>query len=65
MNKINTDLEKNYHFLARSFARMQASGHPVSLDSITGNMSEEQNEWFRKAYRRYLAQALNTRKLEL
>ena len=31
----------NFDFLARSFARMQAEGHPVDIQAITGNMDEE------------------------
>ena len=35
----------NFDFLARSFARMQAEGHPVDIQAITGNMDEEHRSW--------------------
>ena len=30
----------NFDFLARSFARMQAEGHPVDIEAMIGNMEE-------------------------
>ncbi|EPK3394526.1 cell surface composition regulator GlgS [Citrobacter freundii] len=41
----------NFDFLARSFARMQAEGHPVDIQAITGNMDEEHRSWFSNAMR--------------
>ncbi|MCX9023833.1 hypothetical protein [Citrobacter portucalensis] len=37
-------------FLARSFARMHALNQPVDTDTLTGNMSNEQQAWFRERY---------------
>ena len=45
----------NFDFLARSFARMQAEGHPVDIQAITGNMDEEHRSWFCKRYALYPA----------
>ncbi|WP_220771756.1 cell surface composition regulator GlgS [Citrobacter europaeus] len=55
----------NFDFLARSFARMQAEGHPVDIQAITGNMDEEHRSWFCKRYTLYCQQATEARKLEL
>lgn len=63
----NNDLYslKNFDFLARSFARMQAEGHKVDIQAITGNMGKEQRAWFCKRYELYCQQAVNAKLLEL
>ena len=55
----------NFDFLARSFARMQAEGHPVDIQAIPGNMDEEHRSWVCKRDALYCQQATEARKLEL
>ena len=55
----------NFDFLARSFARMQAEGHPVDIQAVTGNMDEEHRSWFCKRYALYCQQASEAKKHEL
>lgn len=64
MNQNNLYALKNFDFLARSFARMHALGQPVDIQSVTGNMSEEQQLWFRKRFEHYRMQAEQARQLE-
>lgn len=47
MNRQDINALKNFDFLARSFARMHVLGQPVDIDAVTGNMSDEQQAWFR------------------
>ena len=56
---------KNFDFLARSFARMYAMGQPVNIDAVTGNMTEEQKQWFQEHYNHYCKQAQRARVKEL
>lgn len=53
MNRQDINALKNFDFLARSFARMHALGQPVNIDAVTGNMSDEQQAWFRERYDHY------------
>ncbi|MCP2002935.1 GlgS family glycogen synthesis protein [Buttiauxella ferragutiae ATCC 51602] len=55
----------NFDFLARSFARMYALGQVVDIQAVTGNMSTDQQAWFRKRYEQYCQQATRARELEL
>jgi hypothetical protein len=57
MNKQDLYCVKNFDFLARSFARMAASGQPVDIGAVTGNMNAEQREWFYRRYVHYCEQA--------
>ena len=50
MNRQEIHALKNFDFLARSFARMHALNQPVDTDTLTGNMSNEQQAWFRERY---------------
>jgi predicted GNAT superfamily acetyltransferase len=65
MNEQNQKSLTNFDFLARSFARMQAMGHAVDIEAVTGNMSDEQKLWFCERYQRYLAQATQAKEKEL
>ncbi|KHS71705.1 cell surface composition regulator GlgS [Pectobacterium brasiliense] len=56
---------KNFDFLARSFARMYALGQPIDVAAVTGNMSDEQQAWFRERYEHYRKQAERARVIEL
>ncbi|MEN0613414.1 cell surface composition regulator GlgS [Klebsiella indica] len=56
MKNNETNLMKNFDFLAQSFARMNAQGQPVDLQAIVGNMDEEQREWFCQRYELYCRQ---------
>ena len=56
---------KNFDFLARSFARMQALGQDVDIQAVTGNMNMEQKVWFQVRYEHYCQQTVRTRELEL
>ena len=55
----------NFDFLARSFARMQAMGHAIDIQAVTGNMSDEQKLWFCERYQRYLEQATQAKEKAL
>lgn len=65
MNRQDINALKNFDFLARSFARMHALGQPVDIDAVTGNMSDEQQAWFRERYDHYRKQAERARVVEL
>ncbi|MEL4016450.1 cell surface composition regulator GlgS [Dryocola clanedunensis] len=65
MNQTNLQAVKNFDFLARSFARMQALGQPVDIQAVTGNMSAEQKIWFCERYKQYCRQATSALELEL
>ncbi len=64
MNQQDQNALKNFDFLARSFARMYSTGHPVDIDAVTGNMTPEQQTWFRARYQHYCQQAVLARKAE-
>lgn len=64
MNQQDINALKNFDFLARSFARMHALGQPVDIDAVTGNMSDEQQAWFRERYDHYRKQAERARVIE-
>ncbi|OMQ26760.1 glycogen synthesis protein GlgS [Serratia oryzae] len=64
MKRQDKDTLKNFDFLARSFARMHALGQPVDIDSVTGNMNDEQQAWFRGRYEHYRKQAERARVIE-
>lgn len=53
MNHKNIQAVKNFDFLARSFAHMQALGQPVDIQAVIGNMSLEQQGWFLERYEYY------------
>ncbi|WP_205247231.1 glycogen synthesis protein GlgS [Enterobacter sp. Ap-1006] len=63
---MNRDLQavKNFDFLARSFARMQASGQQVNLQAVTGNMSREQKMWFCERFNQYCEEESRAAELE-
>ncbi|ELW2865962.1 cell surface composition regulator GlgS [Salmonella enterica] len=65
MNQQERDALKNFDFLARSFVRMHALGQPVDINAVTGNMSDEQQAWFRERYEHYRKQAERARVTEL
>lgn len=65
MNQQEPDALKNFDFLARSFARMHALGQPVDINAVTGNMSDEQQAWFRERYEHYRKQTERARVTEL
>lgn len=65
LNQQDPHALKNFDFLARSFARMHALGQPVDIDAVTGNMSDEQQAWFRERYDHYRKQAERARVIEL
>jgi len=55
---------KNFDFLARSFAHMQASGQQVNLQAVTGNMSHEQKMWFCERFNHYCIEESRAAALE-
>lgn len=57
MQKQDPQALTNFDFLARSFARMQSLGRPVNIHAVTGNMSEQQRNWFEARYELYRKQA--------
>ncbi|POP41520.1 glycogen synthesis protein GlgS [Superficieibacter electus] len=59
MNQQKLNDLQNYDFLAKSFARMCATGHRVDITTITGNMSAELRVWFLERYDQYCKQALS------
>ncbi|WP_072438293.1 cell surface composition regulator GlgS [Enterobacter sp. NFIX03] len=65
MKKQDLNAVRNFDFLARSFARMYAMGQPVDIDAVTGNMTEEQKQWFLEHYNHYCQQAQRARVKEL
>jgi hypothetical protein len=65
MNRQELHALKNFDFLARSFARMYAQGQPIDVAAVTGNMSDEQQAWFRERYDHYRKQAERARVIEL
>ena len=65
MKRQDINALKNFDFLARSFARMYVLGQPVDIDAVTGNMSNEQQAWFRERYDHYRKQAERARVIEL
>ena len=65
MNRQELHALKNFAFLARSFARMHALGQPIDVAAVTGNMSDEQQAWFRERYDHYRKQAEWARVIEL
>lgn len=65
MNRHNPYPYAHFDFLARSFAQMQAMGRPVDIGAVIGNMSDEQQSWFRERYQRYLEQATRAREKAL
>jgi hypothetical protein len=44
---------------------MYAMGQPVNIDAVTGNMTEEQKQWFQEHYNHYCKQAQRARVKEL
>ncbi|EMH0546458.1 hypothetical protein K1J23_02590 [Enterobacter hormaechei] len=44
---------------------LNALGQPVDIDAVTGNMSYEQQAWFRERYDHYRKQAERARVIEL
>ncbi|MCX8979589.1 glycogen synthesis protein GlgS [Citrobacter portucalensis] len=65
MNQQDPHALKNFDFLARSFARMYALGQPMDIDAVTGNMSDEQQTWFRERYDHDRKQAKRARVIAL
>ncbi|MEZ6877063.1 cell surface composition regulator GlgS [Enterobacter sp. KBR-315C3_2022] len=65
MNQQELHALKNFDFLAHSFARMHALGQPIDVAAVTGNMSDEQQAWFRERYDHYRKQAERARVREL
>lgn len=65
MKQQDLNAVKNFDFLARSFARMYAMGQPVDIEAVTGNMTEEQKQWFQEHYTHYCKQAQRARVKEL
>ena len=65
MNRQELHALKNFDFLARSFARMHALGQPIDVAAVIGNMSAEQQTWFRERYDHYRKQAERARVIEL
>ncbi|WP_449542697.1 cell surface composition regulator GlgS [Enterobacter ludwigii] len=65
MNRQELHALKNFDFLARSFARMHALGQPIDVAAVIGNMSAEQQAWFRERYDHYRKQAERARVIEL
>ncbi len=65
MNRQELHALKNFDFLARSFARMHALGQQIDVAAVTGNMSDEQQAWFRERYEHYRKQAERARVIEL
>ena len=65
MNEHNPYSVTNFDFLARSFARMHALGQGIDVAAVTGNMSDEQQAWFRERYELYRMQAERARIKEL
>ncbi|MCX9062724.1 glycogen synthesis protein GlgS [Citrobacter portucalensis] len=65
MNQQDPHALKNFDFLAHSFACMHALGQPVDIDAVTGNMSDEQQVWFRERYDHYRKQAERARVIAL
>ncbi|VEB95377.1 Glycogen synthesis protein glgS [Cedecea lapagei] len=63
---MNKELQavKNFDFLARSFAHMQASGQQVDLQAVTGNMNSEQKAWFYERFNHYCLEAPRANELE-
>ena len=57
---------ENFDFLARSFAHMHARGRAIDVNAVTGNMSDEQKNWFRDHYYLYYVQEIcaGTQKIE-
>lgn len=55
----------NFDFLALSFARMQLLGQSVDICAVTGNMNEQQREWFRARFEYYLRQIGSTQEQTL
>ena len=64
MNRQDINALKNFDFLARSLP-VYALGQPVDIDAVTGNMSDEQQAWFRERYDHYRKQAERARVIEL
>jgi len=65
MNRQEIYALKNFDFLARSFARMHALGQEIDVAAVTGNMSDEQQAWFRERYELYRMQGERARIKEL
>lgn len=61
MNRQEIHALKNFDFLARSFARMHALGQQIDVAAVIGNMSDEQQAWFRERYELYRMQAERAR----
>lgn len=65
MKRQDINALKNFDFLARSFCPYVRPGPAVDIDAVTGNMSNEQQAWFRERYDHYRKQAERARVIEL